>query len=47
MQCGRSDLETLMLSKNCQDWVKISEMVLGPVPDDFLFEPKHKANGYK
>lgn len=45
--CGRSDLETLMLSKNCKDWIKISEMLLGPVPDDFLFEPKHKANSYK
>eukprot|EP00559_Dactyliosolen_fragilissimus_P009039 CAMPEP_0184865496 /NCGR_PEP_ID=MMETSP0580-20130426/18328_1 /TAXON_ID=1118495 /ORGANISM="Dactyliosolen fragilissimus" /LENGTH=709 /DNA_ID=CAMNT_0027364727 /DNA_START=64 /DNA_END=2193 /DNA_ORIENTATION=- len=45
--CGRSDLETLMLSKNCADWIKISEMLLGKVPDGFRFTPKHKANSYK
>jgi len=45
--CGRSNLETLMLSKNCADWIKISEMLLGPVPEGFEFEPKHRANGYK
>lgn len=44
--CGRSDLETLMMSRNSADWVKISEMLLGPVPDGFRFEPKHKANSY-
>jgi tRNA-dihydrouridine synthase 3 len=44
--CGRSDLETLMLSKDCKDWIKISEMFLGKVPDGFRFEPKHKASSY-
>lgn len=27
---GRDDLETLMGSGNCADWIKISEMLLGP-----------------
>lgn len=43
---GRDDLETLMASGNCGDWIKISEMLLGPVPDGFIFLPKHKANSY-
>lgn len=44
--CGRDDLETLMASRNCSDWIKISEILLGPVPDGFQFLPKHKANSY-
>jgi tRNA-dihydrouridine synthase 3 len=44
--CGRSDLETLFLSAHPADWIKISEMLLGPVPQDFQFESKHKAAGY-
>lgn len=44
--CGRNDLETLFMSNNCYDWIKISEMLLGPVPENFHFEPKHKANSY-
>ncbi|XP_059059462.1 tRNA-dihydrouridine(47) synthase [NAD(P)(+)]-like [Achroia grisella] len=44
---GRDDLETLMGSANCVDWIKISEMLLGPVPDGFKFLPKHKTNLYQ
>ncbi|KAM6220161.1 tRNA-dihydrouridine(47) synthase [NAD(P)(+)]-like [Rhynchocyon petersi] len=44
---GRDYLETLMASQNSADWVRISEMLLGPVPPNFVFLPKHKANSYK
>lgn len=43
---GRDDLETLMSSNKSSDWVKISEMFLGKVPEGFVFLPKHKANSY-
>ncbi|XP_029920208.1 tRNA-dihydrouridine(47) synthase [NAD(P)(+)]-like isoform X2 [Myripristis murdjan] len=44
---GRDYLESLMASQHVGDWVKISEMLLGPVPKNFNFLPKHKANAYK
>lgn len=43
---GRDEMETLMSSASSQDWVKLSEMLLGPVPQGFTFVPKHKANAY-
>lgn len=43
---GRNDLETLFASNSADDWVRISEMLLGPVPDGFRFLPKHRANSY-
>jgi len=43
----RGDLETMLSSPHCDDWIKISEMFLGKVPDGFNFQPKHKAHGYK
>ncbi|XP_054016494.1 tRNA-dihydrouridine(47) synthase [NAD(P)(+)]-like isoform X1 [Hylaeus anthracinus] len=44
---GRDDIETLMASSNCADWIKLSEMLLGKVPEGFHFLPKHKANSFK
>jgi tRNA-dihydrouridine synthase 3 len=44
---GRDDLETLMGSPSVTDWLKISEMLLGPAPADFTFIPKHKANSFE
>ncbi|EAQ93427.1 hypothetical protein CHGG_01662 [Chaetomium globosum CBS 148.51] len=44
---GRDDLETLFASKNYKDWIKISEMFLGPAPPGFKFQPKHKSNSYE
>ncbi|XP_050232421.1 tRNA-dihydrouridine(47) synthase [NAD(P)(+)]-like [Mercurialis annua] len=43
---GRDDLETLMASDSAADWIRISEMLLGKVPDGFTFSPKHKSNAY-
>ncbi|XP_066159076.1 tRNA-dihydrouridine(47) synthase [NAD(P)(+)]-like isoform X2 [Euwallacea fornicatus] len=44
---GRDDLETLFASPSAADWIKISEMLLGKVPEGFKFIPKHKANSYQ
>ncbi|GJN70379.1 tRNA-dihydrouridine synthase 3 [Purpureocillium lilacinum] len=44
---GRDELETLMASDNYKDWIKITEMFLGPVHPGFRFQPKHKSNSYE
>ncbi len=43
---GRDDLETLMASPFSESWIELSEMLLGPVPAGFRFEPKHASNSY-
>lgn len=43
---GRDDLETLMASPYSEDWVRITEMLLGTVPAGFSFEAKHQSNSY-
>ncbi|CAN6651465.1 tRNA-dihydrouridine(47) synthase [NAD(P)(+)] [Trichomonascus vanleenenianus] len=44
---GRNELETLLGSSDYKDWIKISEMFLGPVSEGFEFTPKHKSNSYE
>ncbi|KAH9906555.1 FMN-linked oxidoreductase [Xylariomycetidae sp. FL2044] len=44
---GRNELETLLASDNYKDWIKISEMFLGPAHPNFQFQPKHKSNSYE
>jgi tRNA-dihydrouridine synthase 3 len=43
---GRDDLETLLASDHVDDWIALSEMLLGPTPDGFSFQPKHRSNAY-
>lgn len=43
---GRNDLETLFASHQSTDWVRISEMLLGPTPPGFSFKARHKSNAW-
>jgi tRNA-dihydrouridine synthase 3 len=43
---GRDELETLMASHRCEDWMGIAERLLGKAPEGFKFTPKHKSNSY-
>jgi hypothetical protein len=42
----RNQLEGLLSSDSAADWLKISEMFLGPAPEGFTFVPKHKSSAY-
>ncbi|OAO17951.1 tRNA-dihydrouridine(47) synthase [Blastocystis sp. ATCC 50177/Nand II] len=44
--CGRSELETVLGSREVKDWVWISERFLGKVEEGFSFTPKHRSNAY-
>ena len=39
--------EILLASPDSRDWVKISEVFLGPAPEAWSFVPKHKSNAYE
>ncbi|RNF07420.1 tRNA-dihydrouridine synthase 3 [Trypanosoma conorhini] len=43
---GRDELETLMASDSVADWIRISELLLGPAGEKFRFTPKHRSNSY-
>eukprot|EP00835_Amoeboradix_gromovi_P001003 NODE_39_length_29903_cov_0.529057.p4 type:complete len:550 gc:universal NODE_39_length_29903_cov_0.529057:12841-14490(+) len=44
---GRNELETWLGSDNPSDWIRLSEIFLGPCESDFTFKPKHKSVSYK
>lgn len=43
---GRDETETLLGSTNSADWIKLSELFLGPAEENFIYTPKHKSNSY-
>eukprot|EP00811_Abedinium_folium_P004377 NODE_1402_length_2489_cov_6.941152.p1 GENE.NODE_1402_length_2489_cov_6.941152~~NODE_1402_length_2489_cov_6.941152.p1 ORF type:complete len:770 (+),score=239.32 NODE_1402_length_2489_cov_6.941152:189-2312(+) len=44
---GRSDIETKLSSHSAKDWIELTEMLLGKVPENFTFVPKHRSNAYE
>ena len=43
---ARDELELLLGSDSADDWVKLSEQLLGKAKDSFRFVPKHKSNAH-
>lgn len=43
---GRSDLETLLASRDPADWIRISTWFLGPTPSGYKFHAKHQAKSH-
>jgi tRNA-dihydrouridine synthase 3 len=44
---GRNELETLFASQRSADWIRITEMMLGSVPEGFTFQARHKSNAWE
>ncbi|KAJ3347947.1 tRNA-dihydrouridine(47) synthase [NAD(P)(+)]-like protein [Entophlyctis luteolus] len=44
---GRDYFETLLASPRVEDWIYVTEKILGKAPQDFHFIPKHKSNSYE
>ncbi|BFU18265.1 dihydrouridine synthase (dus), putative [Entamoeba histolytica HM-1:IMSS-B] len=43
VMCYRDDMEKLLTSDRLEDYIKITEMFLGPAPKDFVYVPKHQS----
>lgn len=43
---GRDPLEMTLASRDPKNWVRISELLLGPTPTDYKFMPKHVSNAW-
>jgi len=41
---GRDDLETLFGSSDSKDWVKVSELLFGPVPPGFTYTARYRGH---
>lgn len=43
---GRTEMETLLMSRRMQDWIKISEMFCGRAPPEFQFYPTYNPKNH-